>query len=47
MKMIIESEEDIFSMAKLVAEKADISRTGVIHDYIYFSECNETIYKKE
>lgn len=42
MKKIIESKEDIFSMSKLVARKADISRTGVIHDYIYFSECNDS-----
>ena len=40
MKMIIESKEDTFFMSKLVAQKADISRTGVIHDYIYFSEYN-------
>lgn len=42
MKMIIESKEDTFFMSKLVARKADISRTGVIHDYIYFSECNDS-----
>lgn len=41
-RVIISSVDDIFAMAKIVESKADISRTGEIHDFIYFSECTSS-----
>ena len=37
MKRYIQSQEDIFAFAKLTSKYADISRTGEILDFIYFS----------
>ena len=44
MKRVITSsiDDSIFGMSKIVERKADLSRTGAIHDFIYFSECNDS-----
>ena len=42
MKILVKKQEDILCMAKLTSKYADKSITGVIHDFVYFSNCNQS-----
>lgn len=42
MKRLIRHTEDVFCMSKLSEKYVDMSVTGKVHGYIYFSECNDS-----
>ena len=39
MKILVKDREDIFCMSKITEKRAVESRTGKVHDFIYFSLC--------